>query len=67
MNDIVRLALEEDIGRGDVTTDACVPAGLQARGRFLAREPLVLGGTAVLAELYDNLKLYKNDGAPCGD
>jgi nicotinate-nucleotide pyrophosphorylase (carboxylating) len=67
MNDIVRLALEEDIGRGDVTTDACVPAGIQARGRFIAREPLILAGTAVLPQLYDKLTLHKNDGATCAD
>jgi nicotinate-nucleotide pyrophosphorylase (carboxylating) len=67
MNDIVRLALEEDIGPGDVTADACVPAGLQARGRFLAREPLVLAGTAVLTQLYENLTIRKSDGASCGD
>jgi len=67
MNDIVRLALEEDIGSGDVTTESCVPAGLQARGRFIAREPLILAGTAVLTQLYDNLTLRKSDGAPCAD
>jgi hypothetical protein len=52
MNEIVRLALEEDIGSGDVTTNACVPADRRARGRFLAREPLVLAGTSILDELY---------------
>ena len=33
MNEIVRLALEEDIGSGDVTTNACLPADRRARGR----------------------------------
>ena len=53
MIDIVRLALEEDIGSGDVTTEACVPESQMARGRFLAREPLVIAGLDLLRELYD--------------
>ena len=32
----VLLALEEDIGGGDVTTLATIPAETQARGSFLA-------------------------------
>lgn len=67
MNEIVRLALEEDIGSGDVTTIACVPADRRARGRFLAREPLVLAGTAILTQLYDDLTLHKQDGDACRD
>src|SRR3954468_13110557 len=67
MNDIVRLALEEDIGTGDVTTNACVPADRRARGRFLAREPLALAGTGVLRQLYNDLTLHKRDGDRCAD
>ena len=44
MTEIVRLALEEDIGTGDVTSSACVPETRMAAGRFLAREPLILSG-----------------------
>jgi nicotinate-nucleotide pyrophosphorylase (carboxylating) len=67
MNEIVRLALEEDIGSGDVTTNACVPVDRRARGRFLAREPLILAGTEILEQLYENLTLQKHDGDPCAD
>jgi len=67
MIDILRLALEEDIGPGDVTTNACVPADRQARGRFLAREPLVLAGTEILPQLYESLTLRKHDGDLCAD
>jgi len=65
MTEIVRLALAEDIGTGDVTTRACVPESLQAAGRFLAREPLVVAGVAVLEEIYDDLTLHKRDGDAC--
>ena len=68
MSEIVRLALEEDIGAGDVTTRSCVPADRRARGRFLAREPLVLAGTSVLCEIYGAaLTLRKQDGDACAD
>jgi nicotinate-nucleotide pyrophosphorylase (carboxylating) len=67
MNPILQIALEEDIGSGDVTTIACVPAAQQARGRFLAREPLVVAGLGLLAELYDSVTLHKRDGDRCHD
>jgi nicotinate-nucleotide pyrophosphorylase (carboxylating) len=68
MTEIVRLALEEDIGSGDVTTQACVPASQNARGRYLAREPLVVAGLGLLEEIYDlrggvdELSLVSRDG-----
>jgi len=73
MNPVVRLALEEDIGTGDVTSAACVPESRMASGRFLAREPLVLAGIGLLAEIYelrggvDELTLLKHDGDRCDD
>lgn len=50
--ELIRLALAEDIGSGDVTSEACVPAERMASGYFLAREPLVLAGLEVLAPVY---------------
>jgi len=67
MTPIVRIALEEDIGTGDLTTQACVPESQQARGRFLAREPLVIAGLGLLPELYDSITLHKRDGDRCQD
>ena len=46
---------------------SCVPEDLQANGRFLAREGLILAGTEVLAELYSDLTLLKQDGDSCAD
>jgi nicotinate-nucleotide pyrophosphorylase (carboxylating) len=65
MTKIMRLALEEDIGAGDVTSRACVPEGLHARGTFIAREPLVLAGTEVLDQMLDHVILLKHDGDRC--
>jgi nicotinate-nucleotide pyrophosphorylase (carboxylating) len=67
MTPIVRMALEEDIGTGDVTTRACVSEAQQARGRFLAREPLIVAGLGLLHELYDSVTLHKHDGDSCFD
>ena len=64
----VRRALEEDIGPGDVTSQACIPEGRRASGGFVARAPLALAGTDVLPLIYemrggvDEFKLLKRDG-----
>jgi nicotinate-nucleotide pyrophosphorylase (carboxylating) len=60
---IVRRALEEDIGTGDVTSEACIPAGRRATGVFIGRQHFVLAGTEVLSVIYgEEIKFYKNDG-----
>lgn len=41
---IVRLALSEDVGTGDITTSSTVPADATARGTFLAKADGVLSG-----------------------
>ncbi|MCS6953544.1 MAG: carboxylating nicotinate-nucleotide diphosphorylase [Bryobacterales bacterium] len=48
----IRRALEEDIGPGDITSEACVPEDLMALGRFTAREPLVVAGVELLPLIY---------------
>jgi nicotinate-nucleotide pyrophosphorylase (carboxylating) len=53
--EIVRRALAEDLGWGDVTTEATVPADLHARGAILARSPCVLAGLDVAAEAFRQL------------
>ncbi|MGH3088885.1 MAG: carboxylating nicotinate-nucleotide diphosphorylase [Rubrobacteraceae bacterium] len=42
--DVARLALREDLGRGDATSLATVPEDARARGRFVAKESLVVSG-----------------------
>jgi len=61
-------ALEEDIGPGDITSQACVPPGRQAEGCFLAREPLVVSGSELLPVIYqmrggvDEVRLFATSG-----
>lgn len=47
LEDIVRRALLEDIGNGDITTESTVPADLQATAVILAKEAGVVCGHAV--------------------
>jgi len=44
-------ALREDIGSGDLTSRATVPAGARATGRFTTKEPLVVAGVPVIQEI----------------
>jgi nicotinate-nucleotide pyrophosphorylase (carboxylating) len=49
---LIRTALEEDIGSGDVTTSCTVPPGAQGKGRIIAKEPLVLAGIDVAQQVF---------------
>jgi nicotinate-nucleotide pyrophosphorylase (carboxylating) len=49
---LIELALEEDLGRGDVTTDAVVDATVRAEGEVVAREPVIVAGLAVASEVF---------------
>jgi nicotinate-nucleotide pyrophosphorylase (carboxylating) len=55
LDEIVRRALEEDIGTGDITTNLCVPADARATGHFIAREPLVVAGLELLPLLFESV------------
>jgi len=50
--DLVRRALEEDLGAGDITTDATVAAGQDARGVFLVKADCVVAGIDVALEAF---------------
>ncbi|MCS6799591.1 MAG: carboxylating nicotinate-nucleotide diphosphorylase [Myxococcota bacterium] len=66
---IVALALAEDLGRGDVTTEACVPPGVRGEAHVVARQPLVLAGLGVLREVYRQVdpEVEVHDRARDGD
>jgi len=50
--EVVRRALAEDLGWGDVTTEAIVPPELRATGVILAKSPCVIAGLDVAAEVF---------------
>jgi nicotinate-nucleotide pyrophosphorylase (carboxylating) len=53
--EIVRRALAEDLGWGDVTTEATVSPELRAKGIILAKSPCVIAGLDVAAEVFTQL------------
>ncbi len=50
--DPIAVALAEDVGPGDITSQYFVPAELQAFGRIIARERCVVAGTQTAAEVF---------------
>ena len=69
--DIVRRALEEDVGAGDITTDATVQSDQRARGVFVVKADCVLAGLDVALEAFRQLDrgiqvtLRRQDGERC--
>ncbi|HET9333628.1 MAG TPA: carboxylating nicotinate-nucleotide diphosphorylase [Gemmatimonadota bacterium] len=70
LSDLVRAALSEDVGSGDVTTRATVPADLPGRARVIARARGVVAGTQAFVEVYRQVDpsvevdLVAPDGTP---
>ena len=52
VNDIVRLALTEDIGRGDITTDATVAADAIAEAEIVQKQAGILAGLPVVTAVF---------------
>jgi nicotinate-nucleotide pyrophosphorylase (carboxylating) len=50
---LVRLALAEDVGRGDATTIAIIPPARQARARIEAREAVIVAGLPIAPVLFE--------------
>ncbi len=69
--DIVRRALTEDVGPGDVTTEATVPPAQRARGVLLVKQECVIAGLDVALEVFHQVDpsiaatLRRQDGDRC--
>lgn len=55
LDPILRRALEEDIGTGDVTTMATIEPGTQARAELVAKEDFTLAGIGVAKRVFQLL------------
>lgn len=68
-NDPIDLAIREDIGQGDITTDLLVPENAVALGRIVAKEKAIVAGTKTAAEVFQriapslHLDVGRNDGS----
>ncbi|MCL2587979.1 MAG: carboxylating nicotinate-nucleotide diphosphorylase [Oscillospiraceae bacterium] len=52
LDDLLRRALTEDIGMGDITTMSCIPATARSTGRFVAKESGVICGLDILTRVF---------------
>jgi len=52
VRDLVLMALAEDIGHGDATTEATIPPDARSTGQLIARSALVLSGLAVAEAVF---------------
>ncbi|GHV36953.1 nicotinate-nucleotide diphosphorylase (carboxylating) [Clostridia bacterium] len=50
---IIKNALSEDVGHGDVTAESCVPCDVQAKGVFTAKEAGIVCGLNVAARVFE--------------
>lgn len=50
--DLLKALLAEDLGAGDLTTEAIIPAHPMALGRCVAKSPMVLAGLEVFFEVF---------------
>lgn len=52
LNDLIKRALEEDIGHGDITTENLIPHEHQSCGEFIAKQEGVLAGIEVARAVF---------------
>jgi nicotinate-nucleotide pyrophosphorylase (carboxylating) len=67
--DPIDIALREDLGQGDVTTEFFVPESLRASARIIAREKAIIAGAQTAAEVFHRVdpttevQILRDDGA----
>ena len=55
VDELIKLALKEDIGSGDITTDAIVSPDLEGIGDVIAKDDFILAGLDVARNVFDHL------------
>lgn len=70
IKEIIAAALHEDIGDGDHTSDACIPASAQGRAQLLAKETGVVAGVDLAKRIFNKVdthlkvEIRMEDGSP---
>jgi len=64
---LVRAALDEDLGRGDITTEATVPREARCRARLVAKQEGVLSGVEVFHHTFLTLDSALDGWVSCHD
>jgi nicotinate-nucleotide pyrophosphorylase (carboxylating) len=52
LNEIVSIALDEDSGKGDITSDKLIPADLLGRAYMLVKEGGIIAGNEIVARVF---------------
>lgn len=71
LDQLIQMALEEDVGSGDITAEATIPANATARARIRAKQDLILAGIEVARRVFALLdpnitfKPIRSDGDRC--
>lgn len=52
---LIDLALQEDIGTGDITTEHLIPPGLCGKATIIAKEPLIICGYDIARRVFQRL------------
>jgi nicotinate-nucleotide pyrophosphorylase (carboxylating) len=55
LDSIISIALQEDLGFGDITTQAVVSPNMKARGEFVAKQDFVLAGWPVVVRTFHHV------------
>src|SRR5256714_15215696 len=63
----IGLLLREDLGRGDITTQSVLMRNSRAKGRFVAREKMVVAGLEAAEEVFVSLDPQQQLEAFTGD
>jgi nicotinate-nucleotide pyrophosphorylase (carboxylating) len=65
IRNIVRAALAEDIGAGDITTEAAIPADQRAEACIVAKEACVVAGLPLVEEVFDQIDVVGETHRGC--
>jgi len=52
---LIRLALKEDIGRGDITSEAIIPAEMEFNGKIITKEEGIIAGLEVAGHCFQQV------------
>ena len=55
LDSVISAALQEDLGFGDITTQAVVSPNMKARGEFVAKQDFILAGWPVVVRIFHHV------------
>lgn len=70
IDQFIRLALAEDVGEGDHTSLACIPANARSKAKLLVKDPGVIAGVEIARQIFHHvdpsmqMDIYLQDGQP---